>query len=167
MGTLESLSCGTPIIATWTGGMREQLADNIDDPTEFFGVPLFPATKTLIGSPELPWINEDQCSEEDLVEALLFMYQLGPDNRYNWGQRGCDHVQNNFNWENFNKFWPALFEDVHNKHGSWPNILHEKYRAEEITCLKRYESTKKPTDSPLSTSINKTHFLKFLQSSPQ
>ena len=31
MATLESLSCGTPIIATWTGGMREQLADDIDN----------------------------------------------------------------------------------------------------------------------------------------
>lgn len=167
MGTLESLSCGTPIIATWTGGMREQLANNIDDPTEFFGVPLFPATKTIIGSPDLPWINEDQCSEEDLIEALLFMYEIGPEQRYNWGQRGREHVLTNFSWDGFNKFWPELLENIYDEHGSWPNTKHQKYRAEEITCLKRYESTKKPTDSPPSTFINKTHFLKFLRNSPQ
>lgn len=164
---VESLSCGTPIISTWTGGMREQICDNIDDPKEFFGVPLFPATKTLIGSPELPWINEDQCSEEDLVEALIFMYEIGEENRHNLGMRGREHVLTNFSWDNSNKFWPELFENIYDKHGSWPNKLHQKYRAEEITCLTRYESTKKPTDLPPSTRINKTHFLKFLQNSRQ
>lgn len=166
MGTLESLSCGTPVIAAWTGGMREQLADNIDDPTEFYGVPLFPATKTVIGSPELPWINEDQVSEDDVIEALLFMYELGPENRKTWGQKGYQHIQTNFNWDKFNAYWPELFEKVYAEHGSWPNQKYERYRTEEITCLQRYESTKKPIDLPPSANINKTHFLKFLQSSP-
>jgi len=163
MGTLESLSCGTPIIATWTGGMREQLADNIEDPTMFYGIPLFPATKTIIGSPDLPWINEDQCSEEDVIEALIFMYQFGEENRKKWGKYGHEHYKNNFNWEQFNKFWPNLLTNIYDKHGSWPNKLYNKYRSEEITCLNRYESTKKPMELPPSTTINKTYFVKFLQ----
>lgn len=163
MGTLESLSCGTPVIATWTGGMREQICDNIDDPKEFYGIPLFPATKTIIGSPELPWINEDQVSEQSIVEAFLFMFHLSKEQRLNWGAAGYNHVQKNFSWNKFCNFWPDLFMKIHESHGSWPNKNYTPYRFKEVTCTQRYESTKNPMDLPPSTNINESHFIQFLK----
>ncbi len=165
MGTLESLACGTPIIATWTGGMREQLCDEIDDPKEFYGIPLFPATTTLIGSPELPWINEDQVSENDVVDALVEMYNLTAKQRDEWGWKGRYHVEKNMNWNDFNHFWPRFFKDIHEKHGSWPNKKHVKWRFSDETWKQRFESTKKPTDQPSSTLINKLHYQEFLKNS--
>lgn len=165
MGTLESLFCGTPIIATWTGGMREQLVDNIDDPKEFYGIPLFPATKTLIGSPELPWIYEDQVSEEDLVNAFLEMYNLTKEQRKEWGKKGSEHVNNMMSWDKFNEFWPALFSSIHSEHGSWPNRKYKSWRFEDLTWKQRYESTKKPMVLPASTRINKSHYQEFLKNS--
>jgi glycosyltransferase involved in cell wall biosynthesis len=41
LGTLESLSCGTPIIVNMTGGLQEQITDG----TEWFGFPIFPSSK--------------------------------------------------------------------------------------------------------------------------
>lgn len=165
MSTLESLSCGTPIIATWTGGMREQLADNIDNPTEFYGIPLFPATKTLIGSPELPWINEDQVAEDDLVNALVDMYNLGNEKRKQWGEMGVSHVHKNMNWHGFNHFWPSFFNKITDDFGSWPNKNFKKWRCEDLTWAPRYESTKKPTETPPSANINILHYQEFLKNS--
>ena len=161
MGTLESLSCGTPIIATWTGGMREQLCDYIDDPVEFYGYPIFPATKTIIGSPELPWINEDQVSESDVVEALLYMYNLGKEKRLELGANGRKHIEKNFSWNNFTNFWPSLFRQINEEFGSWPNKKYKPYRVKQITWNQRYESIKKPMDLPPSTNINWKYFERF------
>jgi len=165
MATLESLSCGTPIIATWTGGMREQLADDIDNPKEFYGIPLFPATKTLIGSPELPWINEDQVSEDDVVNALFEMYSLTKEQRKEWGRAGTAHVNKNMNWHYFNHFWPTFFETVTTNFGSWPNKNFKKWRSEDLTWAPRFESTKKPMETPPSANINSEFYQEFLKNS--
>lgn len=164
MGTLESLSCGTPIIATWTGGMREQLCDNIDNPKEFYGVPVFPAVKVLTGSPELPWIYEDQVNEEDTVNAMKIMFSLSPEERKKWGEMGMKHVRDNFNFYKFESFWPDLFTKIHAEFGSWPTNKFQKWTIEEIeTCQQKFDSTKKPTNLPPSTTINMKHFEAFFK----
>ena len=45
LATLESLSCGTPIIATMTGGLQEQVLGAEGEN----GVPLYPSSKSIIG----------------------------------------------------------------------------------------------------------------------
>ena len=165
MSTVESKACGTPVICAWTGGMREQICNNIDNPTEFYGIPVFPGSSTIIGSPELPWILEDQVSEQGVVDALMEMYELGDEKRLEWGKEGREHVLRDFNWDNFNAFWPAMFEAIHNEHGSWPNKHHVKFRFENLNPdIKKYESTKEPIDLPPSYSINKEHWIKFKDS---
>ena len=45
LATLESLSCGTPIIVNMTGGLQEQVISG----AEMFGVPLLPSSKLSLG----------------------------------------------------------------------------------------------------------------------
>ncbi len=66
LATLESLSCETPIIATMTGGLQEQVTDG----EEWFGVGLEPASKAVIGSQDIPYIFEDRLRGDDVVDAL-------------------------------------------------------------------------------------------------
>lgn len=162
MSTLESLSCGTPIIACWTGGLREQLCNDINNPTEWYGVPVFPATRNVVGSPELPWIYEEQVAEDDVVNAMEIMYNLSANERLELGKLGQQHIAKNFNFQNFEKFWITLLQNVYNERGSNPNRSWKKFKFEELTCKQKYDSTKKPTNLPASMHINFSHFIQFM-----
>ena len=54
LATLESLSCGTPIVVTKTGGLQEQVTDGEVE----FGVGIEPTSRAVIGSPQVPYICE-------------------------------------------------------------------------------------------------------------
>ncbi len=56
LATLESLACETPIIATETGGLQDQLRDTNGN---LFGIAIPPSSKAVIGSQEVPFIYED------------------------------------------------------------------------------------------------------------
>ena len=115
LATLESLSCGTPIIATMTGGLQDQLtADG-----ELYGVPLFPTSKAIIGSQSVPYIYEDRLSKKDFFSALDKVYNMTVEDRLEWGQKGRAHVMKNFNFANFNKSWVDLMLDIHESSGRW------------------------------------------------
>ena len=66
LATLESLSCGTPIIVNMTGGLQEQVTNGAD----WFGIGLTPSSKSVIGSQPVPYIYEDRLNQEDIVNAL-------------------------------------------------------------------------------------------------
>ena len=66
LATLESLSCGTPIIVNMTGGLQEQVTDG----KNFFGFAIEPVSKTVIGSLQVPYIYEDRISQRDFEKAL-------------------------------------------------------------------------------------------------
>ena len=115
LGTLESLSCGTPIIVNMTGGLQEQVTDG----KEWFGIGLEPTSKSIVGSQEVPYIYEDRLSEESVVSALLELYNKTPEERNQIGLKGRNHVEKNYNFDNFIKTWDEIFTKVHEKHGSW------------------------------------------------
>ena len=73
LATLESLSCGTPIIANMTGGLQEQIIGEGGP----FGIPLFPVSKCVIGSQQVPYIHEDRVSKDHFLSALDNMYDMG------------------------------------------------------------------------------------------
>ena len=68
LATLESLSCGTPIIVNMTGGLQEQVTDGQD----WFGVGIQPSSKAIIGSPQVPWIYEDRMNKDDFLNAMEY-----------------------------------------------------------------------------------------------
>lgn len=116
--TLESLSCGTPIIVNMTGGLQEQVTDG----KHWFGIGIEPASKALIGSQDVPYIFEDRVSKEDVVNSLREMYHKSNQDREKLGRYGMKHVKNNYSFEQFNKTWVRLMEDIHQNRKSWPTV---------------------------------------------
>jgi glycosyltransferase involved in cell wall biosynthesis len=115
LATLESLSCGTPIIVNMTGGLQEQVTDG----EEWFGIGIDAASKAIIGSQEVPYIREDRLNKEDFLEALHKMYNMSKEERKKLGEKGAQHVNKNYNFEDFNKKWIELMDDIHERYGSW------------------------------------------------
>ena len=130
LATLESLSCGTPIIVNMTGGLQEQITDG----EEWYGIGIKPASKAIIGSQSVPYIYEDRVSKEDVIAALEKMYNMTPNERKLLGIKGRNHVVSNYNFNSFNKKWVTLMDNIVERHGSGEN--RKKYQSWEIKEIK-------------------------------
>ncbi len=115
LATLESLSCGTPIIVNMTGGLQEQVTDG----DNWFGVGIQPASQAIIGSQDVPWIYEDRVSKEDFIAALKKMLNMSKEDREQLGQLGRAHVEKNYSFEKYVKSWDVILRDLHERLGSW------------------------------------------------
>ena len=129
LATLESLSCGTPIIVNMTGGLQEQVTDG----ENWFGIGIEPCSKAVIGSQQVPYIYEDRISKEDFLNAMLEMYKKTPEERTELGKLGQQHVKKNYNFEDFSKQWVEIMTSIHENHGSWDN--RKKYKNVRIDQL--------------------------------
>jgi len=109
-----------------TGGLQEQITDG----KEWFGIGLEPAAKALIGSQMVPYIYEDRVSEEQVVGALREVYNMSKEDRDKMGLLGSKHVQENYNFDKFNKSWIDLIDSIIENHGSWDT--RKGYKAWEI-----------------------------------
>ena len=129
LATLESLSCGTPIIVNKTGGLQEQVTDG----ENVFGVGLEPSSKAIIGSQPIPWIYEDRVSGEDVVNAFETILSMSDEERKEIGLAGRQYVINNYNFETFNKTWVDVMTQLHEEEGSWDTRKQEqRWVLEEI-----------------------------------
>lgn len=126
LATLESLSCGTPIIVNMTGGLQEQVTDG----ENWFGIGLEPSSKALIGSQQVPYIYEDRLSEEQVVGALETFYNMSKEEREEMGRLGMEHVKENYNFLLFKERWIELMDDVTERLGSWDT--RKEYKPWEI-----------------------------------
>ena len=115
LATLESLACGTPIIVNMTGGLQQQVTDG----ENWFGVGIEPASKAIIGSQQVPYIYEDRVSKEDFIDALYKMYNMSKKEREELGAKGREYILKEYNFSTFRQKWNAVFDHVHEKHGSW------------------------------------------------
>lgn len=115
LATLESLSCGTPIIVNMTGGLQEQVTDG----TNWFGIGIEPSSKAVIGSQEVPYIYEDRINKDDFINALKKVYEMSPAERSKLGLAGREYTLSNYNFQAFNERWVSLMEEVHEDLGSW------------------------------------------------
>jgi glycosyltransferase involved in cell wall biosynthesis len=119
LSTLESLSCGTPIIVNMTGGLQEQISTS----NGFAGFPLYPIAKSLIGSQQVPYIYEDRLSKDQFVNALEKMYLLGHEGREELGQIGMNHVRENYDFEKFKQKWVQVMLNIYENKQNYSNIL--------------------------------------------
>lgn len=103
----ESLMCETPVIASVTGGLQDQIGQTDDEgnPIEFsqdFGsnscgkykkhgvwaYPLWPATRVIQGSIPTPYIFDDLVKWEDIAEGFMYWYKMPKDKREECGKEG-------------------------------------------------------------------------------
>lgn len=115
LGNQESLAAETPIIVNMTGGPQELVSDG----KEWFGIGMEPVSKSIIGSQEIPWIFEDRLSEEQVVGAMMKMYEMSKEERRELGKKGRNHVLTNYNFQAMVEGWDKIFTDLYEKNGSW------------------------------------------------
>ena len=91
----EAILAGNPIIANVTGGMQDQMRFSkdegwIDFDDEFpsnhngtikecgeWAFPVFPTSRSIVGSPPTPYIWDDRCTAEDAALQIEKAYTLG------------------------------------------------------------------------------------------
>ena len=117
LSTLESLNCGTPIIVPRTGGLQEQVTDGVDT----FGVMIEPASQSIIGSQEVPFIYEDRIAGKDFIAALESILTLSRAERKALGSKGRAHALKNYGFESYQKGWDGILTKVYEERGSWEN----------------------------------------------
>ncbi|MAH44335.1 hypothetical protein CMI37_00805 [Candidatus Pacearchaeota archaeon] len=129
LATLESLSCGTPIIVNMTGGLQEQVTDG----KNWFGWGIQPASKAVIGSLDVPYIYEDRISQEDFEKVLTKALNVSPKAYKKMSTQGIKHVKTYYNFENFEKQWVDKIDQVIEEHGSWEDRkLYSKWTIKEV-----------------------------------
>ena len=118
LATLESLSCGTPIIVNMTGGLQEQVF--CTETKTWNGIGLEPDSKSIIGSQQVPFIYEDRLNGKKVVSAFKNMFfSYSEEERKILGRSGRDHVVKNYSFETFKETWVNLMLEIHEKEGSW------------------------------------------------
>jgi glycosyltransferase involved in cell wall biosynthesis len=129
LSTLESLSCGTPIIVNMTGGLQEQVTDG----KNWFGFGIEPCSKTIIGSLQVPYIYEDRISQRDFEKNLTKAIKLPIKKYKQMSSQGRRHVLKNYNFEQFEKSWTELMDKIIEEHGSWDNRkLYKQWHLMEV-----------------------------------
>jgi len=115
LATLESLSCGTPIIVNMTGGLQEQVTNGKD----WFGIGILPSSKSIIGSQDVPYIYEDRIDKAQFHSALSKIYNSNTVGRRKMGMMGRKHVEENYNFQTFKKTWVNFMDKIVEEGGSW------------------------------------------------
>ena len=115
LSTLESMSCGTPIIVNMTGGLQDQVTDG----SNWFGWGIKPCSKTIIGSLQVPYIYEDRISQKDFEATLNKALKLSKKKYSELSDKCVQHVKDNFNFETFEKSWIEFFDKAIEESGSW------------------------------------------------
>ena len=109
----EAMLAGNPIIANTTGGMQDQMrfefegGDWIDFDADFpsnhrgtikkhgeWAFPVYPSSRTMVGSPPTPYIWDDTCRPEDASEQIMAVYSLTPEERKAKGLKGREWAIN-------------------------------------------------------------------------
>ena len=103
----EAMLCGLPIIANVTGGMQDQMRFEFEDGTwidfdaDFpsnhrgtykkhgkWAFPVYPTSRSIVGSPPTPYIFDDRCEPEDAADQIMTIYQMNPETRKEVGLAG-------------------------------------------------------------------------------
>jgi len=61
------------------------------------------------------------------------MYNMPLEERQALGKKGREHVMKNYNFKDFNEFWPNFLTEVHERFGSWETRKgYTKWEIEEL-----------------------------------
>ena len=103
----EAMLAGKPIIANVTGGMQDQMRFEDENgnwytpspeiPSNHRGTykkhgkwafPVYPTSRSIVGSPPTPYIFDDRCEAEDASKQIMNVYNLSPEERAELGLAG-------------------------------------------------------------------------------
>ena len=110
----EALLVGNPIIANVTGGMQDQMRFEFEDGTwidfdaDFpsnhrgtikkhgeWAFPVYPTSRSIVGSPPTPYIYDDRCESEDAAKQIKAVYDLSKEERKARGLKGREWATGN------------------------------------------------------------------------
>lgn len=150
LGTLEAMFSGTPILVHFTGGLQYQIGDWADDETDFsnqdrltakakklweqkkgnwWGVPVFPASRSCVGSLQCPYIYDDRTNKKDVVKGLTTLYNMGRTKRKELGLRAREWATKTFSMDEMISSWDSVLEREIARFGSNER---KSYRTAEI-----------------------------------
>ena len=129
LATLESLSCGTPIIVNMTGGLQEQVTDG----TNWFGIGIEPSSKAVIGSLQVPYIYEDRIAQKDFEGALTKALNTSQRAHNKMSIQGREHIRQNYSFDAFQEKWVDIIDSTIENLGSWDTRQgYDKWQLMEI-----------------------------------
>ncbi len=135
LGTLEAMYAGTPIIVNMTGGLQFQIGDWWCDQKDFsdqeklfklarsrksthrwWGVPVFPATRNLVGSQQVPYIYDDRVNNDDAANAIEKVYKMGRKERRKLGAEAREWALDKFGMSTMIAGWDQGLAKAIDKH---------------------------------------------------
>ncbi len=103
LSTMISMMAGKPIVALCTGGLTRQVVDYRDG-TEH-GSAIKPIKRSLVGSQHVPYIFEDFCTEGQIADALMKVYEMAPEQKIEMKQKVLDYCDHEFSYEKMISNW--------------------------------------------------------------
>lgn len=135
LGTLESLFAGTPICVNMTGGLQFQIGDWWQGLTDFsdqdkltkiarqrrkthrwWGEPVFPAARNVVGSQTVPYIYDDRVNDEETAQALEKIFRMGRSARKKLGLEARDWTSKEFSMDRLRNEFDRVLTSVINEH---------------------------------------------------
>ena len=110
LSTLEAMMTGTPIIAPMTGGQTRQVVHCKTG--EHNGVALPIEFQSLVGSQGVPYILEDYASNEAITNAMIKMYEMGPEKRQQLGDTALEYARTEFGMDKTVELWSKTMLDT-------------------------------------------------------
>jgi len=135
LGTLEALYAGTLIVVNMTGGLQYQMGDWWCDQKDFsdqdkltkiaksrksshrwWGEPVYPAARNLVGSQQVPYIYDDRVNDEHVAIALEKVFKMGYKARKKLGLEAREWALDKFGMEKMISGWNTGLTMAINKH---------------------------------------------------
>lgn len=110
LSTLIQMMVGKPIVALQTGGLTRQVIDYRDGTEN--GVAIPPAARQLVGSQMVPFIYEDMASHQQIVDALMKIYEMTPEDKAAMKTKVLEYVDHEFKYENVIQNWDVTLEST-------------------------------------------------------
>lgn len=133
LSCLESLMCGTPVIAGATGGLTDQLLD--PETKEVFGVLMQPDATSLVGSQQTPYIYSEHFDYKKTAKHIKDLYELKKINADSYkssiaGERARESMLRRFNLKEIVKTWEDVIIQTINSHKS--KLTNKEFKVVEL-----------------------------------